>query len=83
MHCLVWGNAHSLALLLLMSGAFLPLRAKKACRTRIGCRVCGRKLAAEPGEPGWLVVGGWGTGAACMRRTYSWGASGILGEGFL
>lgn len=75
MHYLVWGNAHSLALLLLVSGAFHPLRAKKACRSRIGCRVCGRKLAAEPGELG----GGWGRGAALHEgRTkytwYSWGA---------
>ena len=61
MHDLVWGKVHSLALLLISRALFLPLRAKKACRTRIGCRVCGRKLevlvAAEPGElGGWCVV---------------------------
>ena len=52
MHDLVWGKVHSLALLLMSRALSFPLRAKKACRTRIGCRVCGRKLAAEPGELG-------------------------------
>ena len=56
MHDLVWGKVHSLALLLMSRALFLPLRAKKACRTRIGCRVCGRKLAAEPGELGGGVL---------------------------
>lgn len=82
MHDLVWGKVHSLALLLMSRAlSFLCGRKRRAGLGRIGCRVGGRKLAAEPGELG--SVGGSCTGVRYPWRgiplggplTLAWGVS--------